>query len=448
MNQKHKQKGIGSQGSTNSFLVYKTDISEKHEQEVPDFWDLPELREQFPGLMTGKTFWDYGLSQVETSIKFGLMLVKIDKPDPEKRIFEDDRAAKGLVFDVAHAINIGSEGKNSIWGIINHCLFACFLPDSGKKDCLEIGEIFRENLAKRRNITLTIGIATYPVCQYAREDIIENCHKALDHALFLSPSGTAVFDSVSLNISGDRLYQNGDIKGAISEYKNALILDSSNVNVHNSLGVCYGVLGAMDSALEEFKTAMHLDPSEIMPVYNAGLVHILEGRDEKGLEFFLKADEFKKEIFEIPFQIGKLYLKKNDPEKAWKYFKRATKLKSDPAAHRLLGDALSDMGRLDEAAASYRVAIKLNPGDAKALSAMGCLFDAKGENPDIAITFCRHSVKISPENGLFRQRLAKLYLKVNLLEEARKEFEEAARLGVDSSDYIEEIDSHKERKAG
>ncbi len=448
MNPNPRQKEIGSHGSTNSFLVYKTDLSENREGEAPDFENPTDLKEQFPGLITGKAFWDHGLNLVETSIKFGVMLIKIDGPDPDKRIFEDDQAANGLVFDAASAISLASERKNAIWGIVNPGLFGCFLPDSGEEECLGLGKIFRENLAQINNATLTIGIATYPLCQYGRPDIIENCHKALEHALFFSPSGTAVFDSISLNISGDRLYQKGDIKGAVSEYKNALILDSSNVNVRNSLGVCYGVLGAMDSALEEFKTAMLLDPGEIMPVYNAGLVHILEGRDEKGLEFLLKADEFKKEIFEIPFRIGKLYLKKNDGKRARKYLERAVKLKSDPTAHRLLGDAFSALGMLDEAAASYRAAIKLNPGDAKALSAMGCLFDAKGENPDIAITFCRHSVKISPENGLFRQRLAKLYLKENLLDEARKEFEEASRLGVDSAYYIEEIDSRAERKAG
>jgi hypothetical protein len=224
MNQNRRQKRIGSHGSTNSFLVYKTDLSANHEDETPYFENLPGLKERFPELMTGKAFWDHGLNKVETSIKFGVMLIKIDGPDPDKRIFEDDQAANGLVFDVARAINLGSERKNAIWGIVNSGLFGCFLPDSGERECLELGEIFRKNIAGKNKATLTIGIAAYPLCQYDRPDIIENCHKALEHALFFSPSGTAVFDSVSLNISGDRLYQKGDIKGAVSEYKTLLSL--------------------------------------------------------------------------------------------------------------------------------------------------------------------------------------------------------------------------------
>jgi len=82
----------------------------------------------------------------------------------------------------------------------------------------------------------------------------------------------------------------------------------------------------------------------------------------------------------------------------------------------------------EKAIGAYQKAVKVNPGDSLALSALGKLFDEKGENPEIALVFCKESVRLSPENPLFRERLARLYLKLNRLEEALKEFEQAGLL--------------------
>ena len=93
-----------------------------------------------------------------------------------------------------------------------------------------------------------------------------------------------VFDGVSLNISGDKLYENGDLQGAIDEFKRALELDPSNVNVHNSLGVCYGLQSEYESAIEEFKKVASIDPGEYMAMFNLGLVHTLQGQPEEALK--------------------------------------------------------------------------------------------------------------------------------------------------------------------
>jgi tetratricopeptide (TPR) repeat protein len=92
--------------------------------------------------------------------------------------------------------------------------------------------------------------------------------------------------------------------------------------------------------------------------------------------------------------------------------------------------------------AAYKRALKFNPGDAASLSALGCLFDEQGENPEIAVMFCRESVGLSPENGLFRHRLGQLYLKQNQLDEALKEFSEANKLGYGNTEVIQKI-KHK-----
>ena len=110
---------------------------------------------------------------------------------------------------------------------------------------------------------------------YKKCEIINNARKAFDHATFFGANSLVAFDDVSLNISGDKFYEKGDIPAAINEFKLALALDPGNVNVHNSLGVCYGLQSDYDSAIAAFQKAMALDPGEYMALYNLGLVHLL-----------------------------------------------------------------------------------------------------------------------------------------------------------------------------
>jgi uncharacterized protein HemY len=73
------------------------------------------------------------------------------------------------------------------------------------------------------------------------------------------------------------------------------------------------------------------------------------------------------------------------------------------------------------------------------LSALGCLFDEKGENPEISLVFCRESVRLAPQNPLFRQRLGMLCAKQDLLAEALAELEAAAGLGLDTTAEAEAL---------
>jgi Flp pilus assembly protein TadD len=108
-------------------------------------------------------------------------------------------------------------------------------------------------------------------------------------------------DTVSLNISADHYYQNGDLAAAISEYRSALCLDAANVNVHNSLGVCLAQQGNPAAARACFEEAWRIDPKEAMAVYNIGVLHLLEKDKVKALEMFRQAFAMDNRTFEIPF---------------------------------------------------------------------------------------------------------------------------------------------------
>ncbi|MBW1840550.1 MAG: hypothetical protein JRI75_01985 [Deltaproteobacteria bacterium] len=220
------------------------------------------------------------------------------------------------------------------------------------------------------------------------------------------------------------------------------MLDPSNINVRNSLGVCYGILADYDKAKEEFDTVAWLDLEEIMPVYNLGLINMLDGNKEKALEFFLRANSLDEDVFEVAFQIGRLYLETGKPEIGKPFLEKATLLKPDSGvAFRHLGECFTVMDMTNEAISAYKNSVRHNPNDADALSALGHLFELQDENPEIAIMFCKQSVEISPENGLFRHRLGRLYLKGNRLDDALREFKTANHLGFDATQYIKEVEN-------
>jgi len=429
-----------NRSSSQEFLFYKADA--KPEDDKPE--DLSsvepvELAKAFPEISAGKTFLDQAMIRLDGASKFAAMAVRVDDLDVKNNNATDEYSAD-VRMNVAKTIDSMCKNDTGLWGQLDLDVFGCFFTESDETAAKELGRRLKQNLAAHRQETVTLGIAVYPLIDFLKVQILDNARKALDHAAFFGPDSSVVFDAVSLNISGDTFYQKGDIDGAVKEFKKALLLDPSNVNVHNSLGVCYGVMGDFENAKTEFEEAIRLDPDETMAVYNLGHVYQLTGNQKKALEYFHAAGSHEEDIFEVALQTGKLYLEAEKPEKSKEFLDKAVGLKPESGlAYRFLGECCAAMNLTDDAVSAYKKAILYNPNDADSLSALGYLFDLQGENPEITTIFCQQSVDISPENGLFRHRLGSLYLKRNQLEEALVQFQKANELGHESKQIIKKI---------
>jgi tetratricopeptide (TPR) repeat protein len=430
--------------STQQFLFSRTNSAAREEKpsRKSSNADLEELLKAFPDMLAGDAFLSASMKRLETVSAFCAMAVRIDAPGTNGTA--PGKYAANLLLDVAKAIDSVCgvpHASGAIWGLMEEDIFGCVFPEKDETAGTELAGEIKKYLGIRFQQTVSIGIAAYPLLHFKKERIPENARKALDHAGFLGADSLVAFNAVSLNISGDKLYQKGNIHGAIEEFKAAILLDPSNVNLHNSLGVCYGVLGSFQKALEEFTHAIRLNDKEVMAVYNAGLVNMLTGSRKQALEYLLKADQLDENVFEAAFQTGRLYLREKQHENAIKFLEKAIRLRPESGpALRYLGNCYAAMNMTDKAITAYKRAIRQNPYDAASLSAMGHLFDIQGENPEIAMLFCEHSVKISPENGLFRHRLGMLYMKQNRMDDALKEFVKAEALGHKASEkFIADI---------
>ncbi|HSO72993.1 MAG TPA: tetratricopeptide repeat protein, partial [Thermodesulfobacteriota bacterium] len=149
----------------------------------------------------------------------------------------------------------------------------------------------QEEAREKLNLELTMGAAVFPQTDYKKTDILDNALKALDHALLLGPGRMAAFDDTSLNISGDKLFDQGKIAAALSEYRKGLRLNPENNTLRNSLGVCFGEQGDLESAIREFETVLRIDPQDFMGHYNLGLIYLRRPDPELARQSLEKAGE-------------------------------------------------------------------------------------------------------------------------------------------------------------
>lgn len=426
--------------ATDQFLLSKTDTlpqpsSVSHRQ----LSVAAEVLSAFPELRSGSAFLTHALEHLDGVENFGALVVRMDpRPADEKSATKADSVARQL--HIAKVIDHACRSNAGVWGQVNLDLFGCFLPSLDLSAIHDLAQKIQQDFKKKADATVSIGLSAYPLLDYSKRQALDNAHKALRHAAFFGPGTCTAFDAVSLNISGDEKYQNGDVEGAVQEFEMGLRLDPNNVNLHNSLGVCFGVLNQHEKAWAAFDAAAQLDSCEVMALYNAGLIRFLQNRHAEALEQFLKAAELDENLYELALQTGTLYLAMQKPQKGLPYLKKATRL--HPSSGRpfaYLGRCYNALHMKDLAIAAFKKAIRQNPFDAESLSALGLLYGEKGENPDIATLFCQKSIDISPDNGMFRSHLGRLHLQYGRLQEALGAFEEASERGWDATADIEKI---------
>ena len=430
-----------SSGSAQHFLLSKSDTKQLRSEKTTTAANVIDvLKSAFPDMRTGQSFIDDAIQKLDSKAHFTAMVVRLDQVQQDFEAFTHSATINGQV-EVAEILNTICRSENGMWGTLEPGLFGMFLPEKDGSQSLTIAQNIQKRMTEKTKKTLTIGVASYPTLSYTKPEIVDNAHKALDHATFFGPNSAVIFDGVSLNISGDNLFEDGKIQEAIEELKKALMLEPSNVNVHNSLGVCYGLLGKYEKANEEFNSAVEIDPAEYMAFYNLGLISMLNEQNDQALDFLLEAEKINPDVFEVTFHIGKLYFELGNLAKSKPYLERAAKLSPDSGTvFRYLGDCYTEESKPEAAIDAYKKAIKKNPHDAAAMSALGYSLDALGENPEIALMFCRESVAISPENPLFRYRLGRLYSTRSQFDEALNEFNIAKQLGYDAGNDIQQIE--------
>lgn len=303
-----------------------------------------------------------------------------------------------------------SDNQRGIWETLDNRAFVLVFWDyDNQKKAMDLLESLKTKITRALKTELLVGVARFPFQKYSRSEVFANALKAIDHAAFFGFGHMRHFDGISLNISGDRLYQLGHYDAAIQEYEKGLVLAPKDINLMNSLGVCYGVTGNLEKARTYFEAALDINPKEVMVIYNLGLTcQVIEDTD-KAILFLRKAHGIDGRIFEVELLLGHLLFQAKKMEAALPHLETAAQVNPRSSmAHRIMGEIFLEQQKPDQAGAAFNTAVKLNPLDPAALSGYAQVMTLKNRNLKIALTFAEKSVALAPDNEVFQERLARV----------------------------------------
>ncbi len=356
-----------------------------------------------------------------------LLLVKLD----DWEVWQRQHGSKGAAHR-AKRVLAASEGECPVDAVVDWAgpdRFGVFLPGADADSAQERGRAIRQRVKSALSTTVQMGISFYPCLGFAKRDMLDNGRKALIHTGFFGPNTQTLFDATSMNISGDRFYESGRLEEAVQEFQSALTLDPDNVNVHNSLGVCYANMGKFEEAVAEFSRVTELEPNDFMAHYNLGCALLSLARKGEAENAFSRAAELEPDNAAAHFQLAKLCRKQDRLEEALTHLGRTVELNPNWAkAWRLFGECFLEQGNHEEAMDAFKKVIKINGKDGAALSGLALLYGRTEANLEVALSLARRSVELNPASALFAQRLVELLIQNRELEEALTQCERAVAI--------------------
>ncbi|MEE4166169.1 MAG: tetratricopeptide repeat protein, partial [Desulfocapsaceae bacterium] len=293
--------------------------------------------------------------------------------------------------------------------------------DSTAEDSRQWAEelISRITSEQGNGLSLSAGISGYPFQDYTKTEIIRNCQKAILHAEFFGYGSVAVFDALSLNISGDVYYGEGDLAGAVREYRQGLKIDAANINLLNSLGVTYALMNRAIEARQLFQKVLELEPSNFMALYNRGLGEQANLDYATAASCFLAAFEaFDPDDSDEPglltdlfYQLGTVYFCNGEYEKALEWLEKWYEQQDDSRGRGKcccpIGISYYKLGQTNKAMTWLQRALAFAEDDAEALSILGSLYLAEKEGNDIALKLMEKSLELESGSRQFMLRYAR-----------------------------------------
>lgn len=351
---------------------------------------------------------------------FGLSIIRIlDQPADSEEGYQE--AMDQMAGDVANLARgaFGDESFGGRFGLNGMIFFQENVDrEALMQRTLEIEKLALDSLG----IKVSIGSAVYPFLNFGRGDMLDNCRVALDHALLLPDPRVAVFDSISLNLSADRKFMDGDIYRAIEEFKLALLDDENNLLARNSLGICYAQLGRFEEARHEFEAVVAIDKKDVLALYNLGWANHRLGDLKKAAQAYrqcLKAESGH--VYSL-MRLGSIEENQNHLKKATNYYKKAAK---QPGGERMVLRPLArtayKLGDIEGTREYLHLALNADHNDHQAMHMLAKLYLDQGEDPQIAEVLSRQASALNPGNDKYWDVLVEAL-------EAQGKSEEAAKV--------------------
>jgi len=139
-----------------------------------------------------------------------------------------------------------------------------------------------------------------------------------------------------------------------------------------------------ESAVDQFRKAVAADPSDFSAHFNLALAYGFLGRDEDGIAEYRKTLDLKPDLYEAELNCGMLLLRHKDPAARSLLEAAAMQRPNEFRPRYYLAKAQAQAGALDQAEASYRRALEIDPKSAAAESGLGRTLAHEGKLAEAA----------------------------------------------------------------
>ncbi len=214
--------------------------------------------------------------------------------------------------------------------------------------------------------------------------------------------------SIAYNNLGFAYFEKGLYKEALSEYKKAIKLNSKDPLFYNNLGNLYASMKRYDDAIAEYKRAISIDPLDTKAYNNLGAVYAQQGKFNEAEAEVRKAlaidpeNSLAKKTLEDTLNRGRIVVETESP-----LDKKGGKA-AQIAAYNELGNKYKQKGIYDEAIASYKKALEINPKDAGSHYNLGFAYVKKGLYNE-AVHETESALKLDPKMADAHRNLGLIY---------------------------------------
>ncbi len=264
----------------------------------------------------------------------------------------------------------------------------------------------------------------YPILLLLGLSLTAGCVKR--QVLDPGQANLALLDHIDLAAAQE---DQGNLKGAIKTYKQALKLNQNSALLHLYIAQDYYELGNDTLAALYARKAARLDSANADPHLILGNSYLIAKDWPAALAEYQRAFQLDPRNSEVAVTLAGLHEVLNQPDSAQAVLVQAMEQNDDPELQVQLAGVLARSKKYQPAIEQYRSVLLSDPQNAKASLSLAALYEAR-EQPDSAYIYYLLAEELSPKNQYLKRHIFNLLLLKNDYPKAILKAEDILALGV------------------
>lgn len=227
----------------------------------------------------------------------------------------------------------------------------------------------------------------------------------------------------------------GDFERAMHHFELCTTYESNNATFYLGMAGIHLADNDLDQAQAQLERALEVEPENAHAIILRGQLALRRGSETDALKFFQQAVELDPGSAGAAAnnQIGFLHLHAGRLDEARAAFRAALRIDAfDGGAHDGLANILSLEGDVEQAIGELQLALRFNPNQPRALATLASLLSQQG-NQQQAEKLCQRALEISPKYAVAHSNLGLVYRRMNNFELA----EEHYRKAIEAAPYLD-----------